>query len=137
MFIECDDLQSWLEPLKTYQKNSILALENGRNLQEIAEAWLSARGPESTVPFGGTGVNDFSYQFIAEFKKFVCGDPKYQDYRDSLSLESPVAKGLFISTISAGIGATLGFAAALLAPAVACMLCLVGKLGTEAWCQIE
>ncbi len=52
-----------------------------------------------------------------------------------LNVESPVAKSIWISIISVALGATMGFAATLLAPAVAIMLSIVGRMGINAYCE--
>lgn len=65
----------------------------------------------------------------------MCGDESHESFRTQLSTEAPVAKTIYISVISAALGATLGYAATLLAPAVAIMLNLVCTMGINAWCN--
>ena len=49
-------------------------------------------------------------------------------------MESPITKALLIATIAAALVAAIGFAATLLAPAVALLLCVVRKTGRNAFC---
>nr|WP_240923667.1 serine protease [Psychromonas sp. SA13A] len=99
---------------------------------------ISAQGPNSTVGFGGGGNPEPFYdRFCEEFRKFVCGHESYEQVRQQLGMESNIVKGLCITTISSAIGATLGFAATLLAPAVAALLYLVGQMGVNAWCEVS
>lgn len=130
-------LEDWLTELKVYQKNSIETLV-GKYGEEVAvEKWLSANGPKDNVPFGGIQATDtkpFLDKFKEEFKKFICNHPDYEEERKKLNEKSPLVKAIWISVISAALGATLGFAATLLAPAVAVMLSIVGKVGLNAYC---
>lgn len=127
----------WVSELKTYQANSINQLLNDHDPEEAIKLWLSANGPTTTIQFGGASDSPepFFDRFKAEFRKFVCGDEAYDSFRTQLSSEAPVAKTIYISVISAALGATLGYAATLLAPAVAIMLNLVCTMGINAWCN--
>jgi len=130
-------LENWLSELKAYQRNSIVTLIDEYGEENAVEKWLSANGPKDNVPFGGlqsTDTKPFLDKFKTEFKKFVCNHPDYDEERKKLNMESPVVKAIWISVISAALGATLGFAATLLAPVVAVMLSLVGKMGLNAYC---
>jgi hypothetical protein len=132
-------LVDWLDQLKPYQKNSMLILINSYGEEEAIEKWLSANGSKDNIPFGGVQTTDtkpFLDRFKSEFKKFVCNHPDYEEERKKLNIESPVVKTIWISIISASLGATLGFAATLLAPAVAVMLSIVGKMGINAYCAV-
>jgi hypothetical protein len=137
MIFPNEDMSSWLSELKTYQSNSINHLLAENSPEETIKLWLSANGPTSTIQFGGTNDSPepFMDRFKNEFKKFVCGDSAYDSFRSQLSSESPIAKTIYISIISSALGATLGYTATLLAPAVAIMLHLVGSLGINAWCN--
>ena len=131
-------LDDWLLELKKYQRDSISALIKEFGEEEAISKWLSAQGPKDNVPFGGIQSQNskpFLDKFKSEFKKFICNDPEYQEERKKLNVESPVIKALYISVISSALGATLGFAATLLAPAVAIMLSIVGRIGINAYCK--
>ena len=131
-----EDLESWLSALKPYQSSQIKALlASGRSETDIVDAWLSARGPDSTVSFGGTKESKpFRERFMEEFKKFVCGDRKYSKDRAQLTGKIEVAKTAVISAVSAAVASQIGAAAALLIPPVAVLLHVVGKVGLRAWC---
>jgi hypothetical protein len=131
-------IDEWLSGLKKYQKDSVVILIQQFGEEEAISKWLSAQGPKDNVPFGGIQNQDtkpFLERFKTEFKKFVCNHPDYQEDRKKLSLEAPIVTAIYISVISAAIGAVLGFAATLLAPAVAIMLSVIGKMGINAYCQ--
>jgi hypothetical protein len=135
MIIEDSPLEEWISALKPYQSSSIYQMATELGEEEAAKQWLSANGPSSTVGFGGaSNPEPFFDRFKEEFRKFICGDDAYEEFRTQLGAESPVVKAIYISTISAAIGATLGYAATLLAPAVAILLHLVGTMGVKAWC---
>ncbi len=130
-------LVEWLNELKPYQKNSISVLIDKFGEEKAAEIWITSNGPSNNVPFGGTPQSSqpFYDRFKLEFQKFICGHPDYEGYRKKLGAESPVIKTLYISMISSAIGATIGFSATLLAPAVAILLSTVGQMGLNAYCS--
>jgi hypothetical protein len=134
--IENIKLTEWLDELKPYQKISINVLIDQFGEEKAAEIWITSNGPSNNVPFGGDSQSSqpFFDRFKFEFQKFVCGHPDYEIYRKKLGVESPVIKTLYISMISSGIGATIGFSATLLAPAVAILLSTVGQMGLNAYC---
>ena len=137
MDIPNESIQVWINELKPYQSSSISVLVDNYGEEEAIKRWLSANGPTSTVKFGGAGISPepFFDRFKEEFKKFVCGDESYESYRQQIMAETPIAKAIYISCISAALGATLGYTATLLAPAVAVMLHIVGAIGINAWCD--
>lgn len=131
-------LSEWLEELKQYQRISIESMIARFGAEQAAENWITSNGPVNNIPFGGQNQIDtkpFYNRFKSEFKKFVCGHSDYEEYRKKLGAESPVIKATYIALISAALGATLGFAATLLAPAVAILLGIVGEIGLKAYCQ--
>jgi len=130
------EITEWVSELKPYQSNSINQLLDEHDSEETIKLWLSANGPTSTIQFGGENESPepFLERFKEEFKKFICGDEKYNQFREQLSAEAPIAKSIYISVIAAALGATLGYTATLLAPAVAIMLHVVGTVGVNAWC---
>ncbi|MBE7640976.1 hypothetical protein GUB10_11590 [Salegentibacter sp. BLCTC] len=137
--IENIKLEDWLSELKNYQKTSIESLISNYGEDEAIVKWLSAEGPNDTVPFGGNNKKldsePFLNKFKDEFKKFICDHPDYSEERKKLKSQSNITNAIFISVISAALGATLGFAATLLAPAVAIMLAIVGRIGVNAYCK--
>ncbi len=137
MNIENASFEEWLEPLKSYQKSTFIELSEQHGVEDAIKLWISAQGPKSTVGFGGSSNPEPFYdRFLEEFRKFMCGDSSYEEVRQQLGMESTLVKGICISTISTALGATLGFTATLLAPPVAALLYLVGKMGINAWCEV-
>ena len=125
----------WIAQLKPYQRSTITMFVSQGSLEDAARKWLSATGSPNIVPFGGSGdTKPFWDRFAAEFKKFICDDSAYAEEKKSLGSESAPVKALLISALSAALGATLGYSATLLAPAVALLLCIVGKMGKNAFC---
>jgi hypothetical protein len=134
--VENIKLEEWLNELKPYQKNSIDVLIKKFGEEKAAEIWITSNGPSNNVPFGGVSqsTQPFYDKFKYEFQKFICGHPDYEAHRKKLGAESPIVKTLYISMISSAIGATIGFSATLLAPAVAILLSTVGQMGLNAYC---
>jgi len=130
------DIDDWLSELKLYQKNTVLKILTSCSPEEAAEIWITATGHENTIPFGGSrDTKPFWDKFKAEFKKFICDDNSYAEEKKALMAESSVTKSILIGVISAAIGAAIGYTATLLAPAVAILLCTVGKIGKNAYCK--
>jgi len=127
--------EEWIELLKPYQRQAITVFLKQRSLEEAAKQWLSTTGSPNIVPFGGHhDTKPFWERFEAEFRRFICDDEAYVEEKKALGLENPVSKALLLTTVAAAIGATIGFAATLLAPAVTLLLCAVGKMGKNAFC---
>lgn len=136
MELPTSTLEEWLVELKTYQKTSIEQLVVLHGEEEAAKVWLSANGPANTATFGGEkNTEPFWDRFREEFRKFVCGHESYAKFHEQLGGQAPIVKVIYISAISAALGATLGFTATLLAPAVAIMLHLVSQIGLNAYCN--
>lgn len=137
MNIPVADINGWLDTLKPYQRSSLHQLIAINNEEDAAKIWLTSNGAVATKKFGGVVSDDgeFWNRFKTEFKAFICGDEKYKSERAQLISQAPIVNAMFVGVISGAIGSTLGFAASLLAPAVAIMLYLVGKVGTNAYCE--
>lgn len=152
------ELDEWLSELKPYQQNAIQQLlvamphEEVDKMQfpsrsinslsvamppdEVAKKWIMASGSQNIIHFGGTRDSEpFWDRFKSEFKKFICDDDAYAGEKKTLLAEGPITKTLLISTISVAIAASIGYAATLLAPTVAVLLCTVGKIGINAYCN--
>ena len=130
------EAEEWSALLKPYQRTTIRAFVSESSIEEAAKKWLSATGSPNIVPFGGSrDTKPFWDRFATEFKKFVCDDNAYTEEKKALGAESAPIKAILISAVSAALGATLGYSATLLAPAVALLLCIVGKMGKNAYCS--
>jgi hypothetical protein len=129
------ELTEWLAVLKPYQRNAITTFLKDMSPEQAAERWLGATGSPNIIPFGGNrDTKPFWESFRAEFRKFICDDKAYVEEKKALQVEGQVNKALLVSAVSAAIGATIGFTATLLVPAVTIMLCIVGKMGINAYC---
>jgi len=130
------ELGEWLDVLKPYQRKTIEAFLPDGSPEQVAERWLSAAGSPNIVPFGGVrDTKPFWDNFKAEFRKFICDDTAYVEEKKALSVEGSTSKALLVSAVSAAIGASIGYTATLLVPAVAILLCAVGKMSIAAYCS--
>lgn len=131
------ELPEWLDGLKPYQKDLILEmLKNEKDPEKVAMGWLNSNSLGNTTPFGGEkDPKPFWDRFKLEFRKFICGDKAYDKERRELSKEVPVSSMLAINVISGALGATIGYSATFLAPAVAILLYSIGKMSVNAYCQ--
>ncbi|MEZ6952596.1 MULTISPECIES: hypothetical protein [unclassified Aeromonas] len=131
-------LDELLSALKPYQKTSIESLISAHGEEDAAKKWLAANGPSSTQQFGGQPQGDprpFWDRLMAEFRLFICGNIKYKKDRDKLLAQATPTAMFIVSGISSVIASTLGLAAALITPAIAILLHVVGKVGVNAWCE--
>lgn len=134
--IPADDMGEWLKELKPYQRNTLSDILSSNEPERAAEIWVTAQGSEIIVRFGGTqDTKPFWDKFKDEFRKFICDKNAYKEEKKALSTEGGTTKALLISVVSSAIGATIGYSATLLAPAVAILLCLVGKMSINAYCN--
>jgi len=130
------ELDEWLSTLKPYQSKTLKELIASSTPDEAAEKWITATGPQNTISFGGEkDTKPFWNNFKEEFKKFICDGEAYTEERNALLAEGPISNALMVSVISSAIGAQIGFAATLLAPAVVVLLYSIGKIGRNAYCN--
>lgn len=136
--IPCSDLNSWTESLKEYQRTTIKELVSIHGEEGAARAWLTAQGSSDISPFGATqNISLFWNKLNEEFRKFICDDTAYVKEKEELGKHAELTKPLLISAISSAIGATIGYAATFIAPAVAILLYLVGKMAINAYCNMQ
>jgi hypothetical protein len=129
------DLNEWLSELKPYQQKAMRELLKSSSEEDAAMHWVSAQGPSNIVGFGGVqDAKPFWDRFKVEFRRFLCDDQAYVEDKKALSGHATATKTLLISSLSAAIGASIGQAATLLAPAVTVMLFLAAKMGRNAFC---
>jgi len=130
------DIDEWLCVLKPYQISSLKTLIEESSLESAAEKWITAQGPSNTIMFGGErDTKPFWDNFKEEFRKFICDDESYIEERSALLAKTPVSKALMVSAISSAIGAKIGYAATLLAPAIVVLLYTIGKMSRNAYCN--
>jgi hypothetical protein len=131
-----ESLENWLSQLKTYQKNSITELLKSNDELKTAEIWVTSTGPKNIVTFGGEPKQKpFWNNLKMEFDQFLCNDSVYIKEKNSLKEESPISQALIVSTISGALGAKLGLAATLLAPAIVLLLYCASKITLKAYCN--
>ena len=130
------ELDDWLNELKPYQTIALKKMMDDMEPEEAAKNWITASGSQNIVSFGGTRDKEpFWDRFKEEFNKFLCDKESYTDEKEELKSEGELSRTYLIGAISAAIGANIGYAATLLAPAVAIMLCTVGKMSLNAYCK--
>lgn len=126
----------WLGTLKQYQRVQIDALLVNSDERGAAEKWLASSGSDRIAPFGGeSNPKPFFDLFMTEVRRFLCDDAAYVEEKANLKKHGIITHSLFVATIAGAIGSTLGFAAALLSPAVALMLIATAKMGLKAFCE--
>lgn len=125
---------SWINSLNTYQKDIINKLyEQTNSYEEVANKWLTATIPMN-VPFG-TQKNSsiFFEKVLDEIEAFFTGDEKYKDSRLAILKESGFVQKYIVGGISIALAPVLGTSASFLAPVVAIVLLIIGKMGLNAW----
>ena len=129
-------IDEWLSELKPYQRDTLKQFLGGQDADGAAEKWLTTLGSPNIAGFGGNIVDPkpFWARFKAEVHKFVCDEKAYAEDKKALRSEMPISKPLLISIMSSAIGATLGTAGTLIAPAVTLTLFTIGRLGLNAYC---
>lgn len=128
------DPNSWIDSLRTYQKNIINQLYSQINDYEaVANKWLTATIPMN-IPFG-TQKNSsvFFEKVLDEIEAFFSGDEKYKDSRLEILKESGVVQSYIVGGISIALAPVLGTSAPFLAPVIAIVLLTIGKIGLNAW----
>ena len=129
------ELDAWIAELKPYQRAILTDFLKTEAPEKVAERWLTTTGSPNLVAFGGVGdPKPFWERFRTEFDRFLCDESAYVEERKALLAEGSVSKAMLISIVASALGATLGFAATLLAPAVTLLLYLAGKIGIAAYC---
>ena len=132
-----EPLDIWLSELKPYQRNTLHQFMQAMDAEQAAERWLTTIGSPNIAGFGGKALQD-SKPYWAKFKtechKFLCDEEAYADDKKAILAEMPISKPLLISAMSGAIGAYLGTAGTLVAPAITLVLFTVGRLGLNAYC---
>jgi len=129
------NIDELLNELKPYQRNELEKLLKSNNPIDAAKIWLSAKGADTTIAFGGKKDSHKLWDnFIVEFNKFICDDEEYTDNKNDIKKEMPISKELLISIISSSIATQLGYPAIFISPAVVLVLFTVGKMTKNAYC---
>ena len=132
-----ESLESWLAELKPYQRNTLQQFLIAQEPEKAAEMWLTTIGSPNIAGFGGVASDPkpFWVRFKAECHRFVCDETAYSDDKKAFLSKVPVSKDVLISVMSGAIGANLGTAGTLVAPAVTLILFTVGRIGLNAYCS--
>lgn len=132
------DLDAWVQSLPRYQQQLLDRMLADRDPIEVALAWLTSAGPTDTAPFGGvrTGVNLFFEKLLEQIHLLMCErSPSYEQERGQLLASAKAGRATLITFVATAVAPHVGAAAALIAPAVAIVLAVVGRAGSEAWCE--
>lgn len=128
----------WVEALPPYQRDHIAALLTSAEPVDVAVTWLSTTGPKDTAPYGGirAGASRFYDNLLAEMQKLICGSgDDYDEERKQLSTGANRGKLFLVGAISTAIAPHVGAAAAVLGPAVAITLGVIGNAGKASICD--
>ena len=132
------DLSEWVEALPGYQRGPIEQLLAASGPVDVAVTWLSTTGPKDTAPYGGVraGASRFYDNLLAEMQKLICGtDAVYDEERKQLKAATSGGKLLVVGAISTAIAPHVGAAAAVLGPAIALTLGVIGRAGQASICE--
>lgn len=130
-------VSEWVEALPSYQRSHIERLLATQDPIEVATLWLSASGPADTAPFGGVraGAARFYDNLLLELQKLFCGGEGYEEDRKQLGQAANAGKLVIVGSISTLIAPHVGAAAAVLGPAIAITLGVVGNAGKASICD--
>ncbi len=133
------DADSWLNSVPQPSLATIRELLNsGKNLEQVAELWLSQGGTSNTVPFGGAKPSANLWQKVkSECHKLLCGDSDYKALRLKIEKSWNGSKTTLIATIAASLSPIVGVAAAVLIPVLGMLLSIIVKIGLNSWCSTE
>ncbi|MFE2513935.1 hypothetical protein ACFXG9_00865 [Streptomyces mirabilis] len=134
-----DDDEIWLSDLPQYQSSAVTSLlSTGLGYEEAASAWMSGSTASNTAPFGtGLGLKLFFDSFLDELHDFLCIGRNYEQERNQLLSGFKPGQAGMAAYIAAAIAPQLDAAPSFLAPAVALLLCAIGKLSLGAWCRMQ
>ena len=132
-------VHEWVEVLPGYQRDTLIALLDGRPPTDVIAIWLQNTGPSDTAPFGGVRVaaQNFYVNLLREIKKALCdGDEAYRDDRQKLAAASQDGgKLILVGTVSTVIAPHVGAAAAVIGPAVAITFGILSNAGKATLCE--
>lgn len=129
--------QAYLDDLPGYQSALVRSLlQSGLSEEEAAAVWLDGAAKDLAT-FGSRGTSSLFYRkFIEELHAFLCSEERYGADREELLKQFKTGQASAIGLMSAALSPHLGAAGALLAPAIALVLILIGKMGLNAWCAM-
>jgi hypothetical protein len=129
--------RAWLDDLPAYQSALVRSLlQSGLSEEEAAAVWLDG-ATKDLATFGSGGTSSLFYRkFIEELHAFLCSEERYGADRGELLKQFKAGQASAIGLMSAALSPHLGAVGALLAPAIALVLILIGKMGLNAWCAM-
>lgn len=129
-------LTDWLEALPAYQRDTINKMLEGRDPIEVSLAWLSSTGPANTEPFGAirNAPNVFYDNLLEQLQSLLCSNKSYIKERDDLKGSIKAGRATLVTAVSGYVAPHLGASPILLAPAVALILAVLTKTGSDSLC---
>lgn len=125
--------------LPPYQANVINELLKENSLERTAEIWAEY-SIENTSPFSAGKADTPTYvkEIKKEFKKFICGDTKYESNRKEIESKVGITENpIIISSISSMIGNQIGLAGSFVAPVLVLLIKSILDISINAWCNIQ
>lgn len=126
----------WLSDLKPYQRGLIERLQDGRDVDQVIEAWFeSFRGASNTVHFGtGGGFRPYYDRFLHQLHDLFCSDSSFIEERAEILRQVKAGQSTFATSVALVVAPHLEASAPVLAPAIALVMTVIGKAGLNAWC---
>ena len=142
MEIVNESLDTWLDVLKPYQRNTIKVLldKNDNDEEKVAQIWLSSGGPINTATFGGlpsSTSNKNYYQCLKdELNKLICGDDTYVEEKKRILEKSNLINVCAASQIALFLSPIIEVSVPILTPAIVLMLHVISKVSVNAYCSM-
>ena len=142
MEIVNESLNTWLDILKPYQRNTIKALldQNDNDEEKVAQIWLSSGGPINTATFGGlpsSASNKNYFQCLKdELNKLICGDDTYVEEKKQILKKGNLINVCAASKIALLLSPVIGVSVPILTPAIVLMLHVISKVSVNAYCSM-
>lgn len=142
MEIVNESLDTWLDILKPYQRNTIKALldKHDNDEEKVAQIWLSSGGPINTATFGGlpsSASNKNYYQCLKdELNKLICGDNAYVEEKKQILEKGNLINVCAASQIALLLSPVIGVSVPILTPAIVLMLHVISKVSVNAYCSM-
>ena len=130
------ELTDWLEALPAYQRETINKMLVGRDPIEVSLAWLAVQDLQTqnlSALFGST-PNVFYDSLLEQLQSLLCGKKDYIKERDDLKGSINAGRATIVTAVSGYIAPHLGASPILLAPAVALILAVLTKTGSDSLC---
>lgn len=130
---------AWLNALPNYQRHILEELQtSGVAFEDLGRAWLEAAGASNTAPFGvAAGARIFYDKLLDELHDLLCAPDKYTSERETVLAGFKGGQATAVAAVTATVAPLLAAAPPFLAPAVAIAVCVMGKAGLAAWCQMQ